>query len=32
MNDAQVKEKIAGKEIAKVIAVPNKLVNIVVKG
>ncbi|MDR1376748.1 MAG: leucine--tRNA ligase [Synergistaceae bacterium] len=32
MNDAQVKEKITGKEIAKVIVVPNKLVNIVVKG
>ncbi|MDR2523750.1 MAG: leucine--tRNA ligase [Synergistaceae bacterium] len=32
MNDAQVKEKIAGKEIVKVIAVPEKLVNVVVKG
>ncbi|MDR1622849.1 MAG: leucine--tRNA ligase [Synergistaceae bacterium] len=32
MDDAQVKEKIAGKEIVKVIAVPDKLVNVVVKG
>jgi leucyl-tRNA synthetase len=30
--DPQVREKIAGKEIVKVIAVPDKLVNIVVKG
>ncbi|MDR2175634.1 MAG: class I tRNA ligase family protein, partial [Synergistaceae bacterium] len=30
--DAQVREKLAGKEIVKVIAVPDKLVNIVVKG
>ena len=32
MSDAQVKEKIDGKEILKVIVVPDKLVNIVVKG
>jgi leucyl-tRNA synthetase len=32
MADPQVKEKLAGKEIVKVIAVPDKLVNIVVKG
>jgi leucyl-tRNA synthetase len=32
LSDPQVKEKIAGKEIVKVIAVPDKLVNIVVKG
>jgi leucyl-tRNA synthetase len=32
MHDAQVQEKIAGKEIVKIIAVPDKLVNIVVKG
>ena len=31
MADAQVKEKIAGKEIVKTIVVPDKLVNIVVK-
>jgi leucyl-tRNA synthetase len=32
MADPQVREKIAGKEVVKVIAVPDKLVNIVVKG
>jgi len=32
MSDPQVKEKISGKEIVKIISVPDKLVNIVVKG
>jgi leucyl-tRNA synthetase len=32
MSDPQVKEKVSGKEIVKIIAVPDKLVNIVVKG
>ncbi|MDR2180389.1 MAG: leucine--tRNA ligase [Synergistaceae bacterium] len=32
MSDPQVHEKIAGREIVRVIAVPDKLVNIVVKG
>lgn len=32
MNDPQVKEKLEGKEIVKVVVVPEKLVNIVIKG
>ena len=32
MSEPSIIEKIAGKEVVKVIAVPNKLVNIVIKG
>ena len=32
MEDAKVREWVAGKQIVKVVVVPDKLVNIVVKG